>query len=391
VKKKNSLTAAQQQMLVGVRDEWIRVGLSTEPADFELAERALVGIYREGGLPPPRYVVRLASPLAGAIGQAYALRMVRAQVNAQVDDQVAAQVDAQVAAQVRAQVNAQVDAQVADQVADQVHDQVRAQVNAQVAAQVDAQVNAQVHDQVYDQVDAQVAAQVDDQVADQVAAQVHDQVYDQVAEWRGGWNGGNLWAGWCSYYDAMGKLGVKACVRLEPTRALSRSCGWWWSFRDFAILTDRPRVLRRDDRGRLHSETSPALLYRDGWALHVWHGIRVPRDWIEDRANLDPATALTWPNIEQRRAAAEIVGWAKVLDALPHRVIDRDEDPEIGTLLEVDLPDAPGEQFLRVRCPTGRDFALCVSGENFSTALEAQAAMAQIPATLFRQSKGART
>jgi hypothetical protein len=78
----------------------------------------------------------------------------------------------------------------------------------------------------------------------------------------------------------------------------------------------------------------------------------------------------THPDLERRRALAEIVGWAKVLARMPTHVIDRHADPMIGTLLECDLPDAPGSRFLKVRCGTGRDFVLCVP-RGVRTALQA--------------------
>jgi hypothetical protein len=81
---------------------------------------------------------------------------------------------------------------------------------------------------------------------------------------------------------------------------------------------------------------------------------------------------LTERNAEKRRAAAEILGWDKIIKALKPKTIDIDPDPQIGELLEVDLPDAPGERFIRVQCGTGRTFCLNVP-PTMKTALEAQA------------------
>ena len=104
----------------------------------------------------------------------------------------------------------------------------------------------------------------------------------------------------------------------------------------------------------------------------MWHGTRIPREWIANKDALDPKTALTWPNIEQRRAAAEILGWKRILSELKPRSVDKHADPEIGELLEVDLPDSPKSKFLKVRCATGRDFVLPVPAE-MKTAVQAQA------------------
>jgi len=91
--------------------------------------------------------------------------------------------------------------------------------------------------------------------------------------------------------------------------------------------------------------------------LYHWHGVSIPAEWVTGKPP-SATEALTWANVEQRRAAAEIVGWATILDQLKAKVIDKDPDPQIGTLLEVDLPDAGKERFLSIVCGTGRRFAL---------------------------------
>lgn len=178
-------------------------------------------------------------------------------------------------------------------------------------------------------------------------------------------------AGWLSFYDAMNEFGIDTSS-LNGMSILAKNAGWFWTFQDVAIITDRPIFIKRDDRNLLHAEDGPALAYADGFAVYSWHGTRIPAEWIEDKANLKPETALTWENIEQRRAACEILGWARVLRELNAKVINTDGDPEIGELIEVDLPDAGKERFLRVLCGTGREFALPVPPE-MKTALEAQA------------------
>jgi len=83
--------------------------------------------------------------------------------------------------------------------------------------------------------------------------------------------------------------------------------------------------------------------------------------------------ALTWENIEQRRCAAEILGWDNILDQLNPRILDEDPDPQIGTLVEVDLPDHGPCKFLRVtEASTGRKFALYAATDSVS-AIDAQA------------------
>jgi len=64
------------------------------------------------------------------------------------------------------------------------------------------------------------------------------------------------------------------------------------------------------------------------------------------------------------------------------KTVDDDGDPEIGTLIEVTLPDVGPARFVRVRCGTGRDFAVCVPPST-KTALAGQAWMAGLAPTTF--------
>ena len=153
---------------------------------------------------------------------------------------------------------------------------------------------------------------------------------------------------------------------------LAKSCGWVWWHENVLAISDRPEVLRRDAQGRLHCEAGPSIAYRDGWSLYHWHGVSIPQEWVEGKPPA-PSEALTWQNIEQRRAACEIVGWAKILKQLDAKVIDADSDAEIGTLLEVNLPDSGAERFLKVRCGTGRENIVLPVPREVRTALQANA------------------
>ena len=258
--KITKLTPAQVARIPEVRDHWLSVGLSTERADRPRAEAGVRLAYEAAGLAPPKIIIWLDSPMAGAMGAALltgtkvAGAQVRAQVGGQVGDQVGAQVGDQVWNQIRAQVE--------NQVGDQVWDQVRAQVWAQVGAQVGAQVWAQVYRAVWGQ---------------------HD-------------------AGWLSFYAYFADvLGLASAQRLRGLNEVAQAAGWWWPFSGAAILTERPTVIHRDTEGRLHSDTGPALIYPDGWGIWAVHGLRVGRRIVEAPETLTAHEVRDEQNAEIRR------------------------------------------------------------------------------------------
>ena len=193
-----------------------------------------------------------------------------------------------------------------------------------------------------------------------------------AARWRNAYQGGNMWAAWASYLagfrDVIG-LDLPEHASYAFWEEAAREGGFRVMHEEFCIVSDFPEYIRINNENRPHCENGPSHRWRDGWELFHWHGVAIPGEWVSGQKP-SAREALTWSNIEQRRAACEIVGWANILAELDAKVIDKDEDDEIGTLLEVEIPDSGKERFLQVRCGTGRTFALPVPPE-MRTALEA--------------------
>ena len=187
----------------------------------------------------------------------------------------------------------------------------------------------------------------------------------------------NCWVGWVSFIDYFKTYtDVKNLEAFEGLRDLAHNCGFVSFFDTHVFISERPECIKMDDTGRTHCENGPAIWYADGFEVYIWHGTRVPKSWITDGPDIDQA--LHHENIEMRRVASEIIGWAKILDHYQAKVINEDADPQIGTLLKVNIPDVGEEYFLKVLCGTGRTFAIPVpdqddEGKPIDTALAANA------------------
>jgi hypothetical protein len=180
-------------------------------------------------------------------------------------------------------------------------------------------------------------------------------------------------ASWLSFYSFFQKVvGIDFEGKLDGLFELAKHSGWLNVYDDTVVFQDRPEFFKFDDRNRLHCPDGPAIRFSDGVSIYAWHGTTIPADWIEKPGFLTAAMALGVQNTEQRRCACEILGWNTILKELNAVVIDEDEDPEIGTLLEVDIPEIGKEKFLRAQCGTKREFAMPVPPE-MKTALEANA------------------
>ncbi len=318
-KKITKLTQEQEARLIEFREEWLKVGLCCEPADFETGDQIIRGFYSRIGKPAP-IILHFSSPA-----------MCELAVNV---------------------------------------------VFAMLAEKPDSRLDSQLRSQLYSQLDSQLRSQLDSQL---------DKLQPYFASNR--W-GAQHWCAWEAFYLFGHEIGVKYRAEdialLQEWGRLSGSIGWWAPWDGICFVSDRPRVVKFDNERRLHSETGKAVEYSDGWGVSSWHGTRIPDEWLANKKSLSAKQALTWENIEQRRAALEIIGWHNVLRELKAKVVDEHPDPLCGALVEVQLPDLDRKsRFIHAQCGTKREFAIGVPPE-MQTVVQAQAWLTGLPESEFQ-------
>lgn len=63
----SKLTKKQEEAMPAYRDKWIEIGLRTGETDFETFDKYIPICYEKAGLKYPKNVVRVKSPLVGAL------------------------------------------------------------------------------------------------------------------------------------------------------------------------------------------------------------------------------------------------------------------------------------------------------------------------------------
>ena len=267
----DTMTAEQAARMPEFAQRWIDIGLSTEPADFDRATDAALRAYKLCNLERPMVILRMSSPYGATLGGILAWALLRELAAGEVRSQVESQVGSQVGSQVRSQV--------------------RSQVESQVGSQVESAVNNDC--------------------------------------------GGALWASWAAYVAFIRDvLGWRDPVleRFEIDEALVQSCGWVWWHENVLAISDRPEQLHRDTSGRLHNASGPAIRYRDGWALHYYHGVLMPADAIDDRSTITVKRIRDEQNAEVRRSLIELYGYERYVQDAKLKEIDKRpaDDPIVG-------------------------------------------------------------
>ena len=209
------LTPAQEKKLLEYRDKWIKIGLSTERVDFNVAKKISDFYYTKIANKKPVPVVIMRSPLETWL----AVCLLCSNSN---------------------------------QVKNQVWNQVRNQVGDQVGDQVKNQVKNQVWDQVYNQ----------------VSNQVWDFTYPYLD--------GHWFSGYFSFYDYMFEvLKIKNPVpeKWEWYKSTSQ-IDLMYPLENICVFSDKPAKINLNNSGQLHSETEMAISYKDGWGIYALNGVR---------------------------------------------------------------------------------------------------------------------
>jgi hypothetical protein len=130
-----------------------------------------------------------------------------------------------------------------------------------------------------------------------------------------------IWRGNAQFHGGAVARVIAMWAELRPRSAQSalldgwiqvaQSTGWWWALDGFVVCSDRPLVLRRDQRGLLHHDTGPAIAYRDGFAFHALHGVAVPQALIENK--LTAREILNLPSPQQRVAGINRITWDRFI------------------------------------------------------------------------------
>lgn len=105
---------------------------------------------------------------------------------------------------------------------------------------------------------------------------------------------------------------------------LAKSAGQWWALDDLAIVTERPLVIRRDDRGRPHSASGPAIAWADGVEFYAWHGVITEKRVIMQPESVTVAEIDATPNVETRRVLVERFGEERLIREGGARLIAED-------------------------------------------------------------------
>jgi hypothetical protein len=312
--KIESLTVEQEARFPDFVEKWTQIALSTEPADRPRAEAAIGGMYRQAGLAAPKKIVWCGSP--------HSLLMMR-------DKKLMNSMGDCVTEAVR------------DHLIRLVNDGIRDNVSAGVRDLISANLSAKIRQQSQN-ISTNVLHCIMDSVRDGLLDGGDPGSLDGFARALSGQDLAARLATYRYHYEVLQQTAQTEC--LSGLWELAQSAGWAIPHQNVCWVSERYRVLERDEHGLLHSLSGPACAFPDGWAIHAVHSVRVPAFVVERPGDITVENIDEEENAEVRRVMIdryrldeEVNGMAAFLRDAGGKRVDCDE--KFGTLWRREVPD----------------------------------------------------
>jgi hypothetical protein len=172
-------------------------------------------------------------------------------------------------------------------------------------------------------------------VRDSVANSVWDSLWDAFGDAVGdavedsGY--GQHDASWLALYDFFrNELNLTdQTEKLNGLTELAKNAGWFLPHKNICWVSERHCLLNRDENGRLHSLSQPAVLYPDGWAIYAVHGVRVPDYVIISPDKITIQQIENEQNAEVKRVMIDQYGQQKYLLDSGAVLINKDKFGEL--------------------------------------------------------------
>ncbi|WP_229068174.1 DUF6745 domain-containing protein [Actinoplanes sp. DH11] len=327
------LTHAEEAMAAAVEDQWLAAALETEAADRAAAEDGVRQAYRLAGAEAPDRMYWFGSPRAGA---AAAALLTGADVPgpdaprwfAEAHDELRRQgwvPGERAGASLRRRVRTEPWATARNAAAAELGADGWAQLGSAAGRRAWALAMELVAGRLRTRLGEDVVADLPGEAGRAVRSRMLDAVYGQFD------------GAWLSTFDAADRLCPQAGLMtgLAGLAAVARTAGWWWPGERAAVLTERPRLVTRDNVGRLHRGEGAALEYPDGYGLWAWRGMPIPAQLATELPTLTVERIRTEENAEIRRVMLEHYGYDRYLRDAGARKLGSDAT---GTLWFLDLP-----------------------------------------------------
>jgi len=283
------LTQLQEMQLIEHRNEYLKRGLSTDSINKNLTKESISRLYKNINKPEP-YFWFCESPMMCQL-------IINILKNANLRDNISANLRDNLRANLYDNLSANLYANLGDNISANLRDNLRANLRVNLYANLS--------DNLYDNLSANLSANLRVNLYANLRDNLRANLYDNLSanlrvnllanlEYVSTCFWGNMDNHWIAYYQYPRKylnLDYKELGGiLDIWDDIGKSCSWWYPFENIVFVSDRPCEIHKNAKGQLHKDSTPALLFMDGYCLWMLNGVSVPKYLVEtpeDKLDID--------------------------------------------------------------------------------------------------------
>lgn len=320
----DKLTPEQESRFGEWTDKWIKIGLQTGDADFETFDKYIKVAYEKANLEFPPVIVRVKSPLVGAVASSLAMAILNNEL-----------------LKSKKQTGEAFD-------------------NVNLHAEITPELKQDIHDATIEALSPYLE---DGENLNNLMPPLSS------IDWHY-WLGGQFWVGdwygspsFVSFFTDVCDLELEPDIEERATayRRICESVNYIWCNSHFVMVCDRPQVIKRNEAGQLHCENGKAISYKDGWGLFVLDGTTIKeeslfRQIVSGKMWLGEIMAIENADI---RAIALKYNPLAMLESGAKLIDKSDRGNELYLIEKTDLNEfleEPEIYMLKMECPTRRTF-----------------------------------
>lgn len=340
-KKIESMTAAQEKMVPVYLNKWLANGRSTERLDRAKAIEAIKTIYRVAKLDEPKHIFFFPSPLQCQLAanlmksKSFEKELGKLVTTANLRRSI----ESNLGINLRSNLEDNLWINLGINLRDNLRDNLWSNIGSNIGNNLWSTLEGNLGNNILDNLEGNLENNLLNNLWINLARKYENIFY------------GNLDVYWESTYDFI--LNELFSDQIEKYKDFIAYCDAlkeihvFIPYKDIVFVSDRPTSIKLNDRGRLHSENDPSLMYEDGYSLFNISGVMVPK-WVVEtpKDKLEASKVLTLPNAEQRLVAIKKLGVENMLYALEAKSISTKTDEY--TLYEVVL-EGSKEKLLKMK------------------------------------------
>ena len=293
------MTQEQGFYMIEYRNDWIKCGENTELVSFSEAQKLIHELYEAYGYDKP-IVFLCDSPLMCQLYINLFKKNLEANLKANLEGNLRANLWANLKANLEGNLRANLEGNL------------RANLWANLEGNLRANLWANLEGDLWANLKANLKANLE--------GNLRANLEDKSLKYEYMSLGGNFYSYWLAFYDFPRYLGHNypedLNKRLDATINYSRKLSFLYAYKGIAFVSQKPIELHRNDKGRLHNSSGPSMLFKDGYSLWYYHGVKMPKEIILDHKLITPHRIKSESNAEVRRAMIELYGREKYVTSL---------------------------------------------------------------------------